>query len=134
MALAVCKVRKGDLDTPAAIHRLVIRFYGEVLHHPDLKPFFDPAKLTCHLSIIETYWERMLLGGTRYHRNMVKMHREIHRQRKFRSVDFDHWLELFIEAVDQGFAGPKAERAKFLARAITANLRRILLSRPSQTA
>lgn len=117
---------KPDLDTPAAIHRLVTCFYARVLEHPALRPYFDAARLTGRLPVIEAYWERMLLGGQRYRRNMVNVHREIHRRRAIGPAAFDSWLSLFVETVDREFTGPKAERAKFLARAIIGNLRRIL--------
>ncbi len=121
---------KADLDTPAAIHTLATRFYGKVLRDPALRRVFDPVLLDRHMAFIEAYWEKMLLGGTRYHRNMIRVHQDAHRQRNFRPSDFDRWLALFVETIDEGFAGPKAERAKFLARYIIANLRRILLASP----
>lgn len=124
---------KIDLDTPANIRILVKRFYGKVLRDPALQRVFDPVLLNRHMVFIEAYWEKMLLGGTRYHGNMIRVHQEAHRQRNFRPSDFDRWLALFVETVDEGFAGPKAERAKFLACYIIANLRRILLASP-QTA
>lgn len=133
-ALDVRDARKGDLDTPDAIAVLVHRFYAKVLRHTGLRPFFDPAHLSRQMPVIEAYWERMLLGGARYRRNMVNVHREIHRRRRISPADFDNWLALFVETVDQCFAGPKAERAKFLARAIIGNLRRLLPPDSPQTA
>lgn len=121
---------KVDLDTPAAIRTLVARFYGKVLLDPALQRVFDPVLLHRHIPLIEAYWEKMLLHGTGYHRNMVRVHQEEHRKRDFLPGDFDRWLELFVETVDEGFAGPKAERAKTLAHYIIANLRRILLASP----
>ncbi|MDE2150564.1 MAG: group III truncated hemoglobin [Gammaproteobacteria bacterium] len=126
--------RKGDLDTPDAIAALVQQFYAKVLRHPGLRPFFNPAHLSRQMPVIEAYWERMLLGGARYRRNMVNAHREIHRRRRISSADFDSWLVSFVDTVDQCFAGPRAERAKFLARAIIGNLRRILPPDSPQTA
>lgn len=119
---------KQDLDTPAAIHRLIMCFYARVLRQPALQPFFNAARLTDRLPMIEAYWERMLLDGQSYRRNMVNVHREIHRRRAIDPAAFDSWLSLFVETVDREFSGPKSERAKFLARAIIGNLRRILLN------
>ena len=117
-----------DLDSDAAIRRLVENFYAQVLRHPSLHVYFDPAALRRHLSIIEAYWQRMLLGGKRYRRNMVNVHRDIHRRLPIAEADFGHWLMLFTATVDADFAGPKAERAKFLARTIIVNLKRLLLT------
>lgn len=121
---------RTDLDTLEAIQTLVARFYKKVLPDPALQRVFDPVLLERHMPFIEAYWEKMLLGGTRYHRNMVRVHEEAHRRHDFHPGDFDRWLELFIETVDQDFAGPKAERAKSLAHFIIANLRRIILDSP----
>lgn len=124
---------RTDLDTADAIRLLTTRFYAKVLHDPALQRVFDPVLLERHMPFIQAYWEKMLLGGTDYHRNMVRVHQQAHERREFLSGDFDRWLALFVETVDQGFVGPKAERAKSLAHFIIANLRRIILE-PSQAA
>ena len=82
--------------------------------------------LDAHLPRIKAFWRKMLLGEPGYRRNMVARHAAVHARFPLGGRHFDRWLALFARTVDDGFAGPFAARAKYLARNIIANLRRNL--------
>lgn len=114
-----------DLDHPEAVSELVDAFYRKVLADPTLAPVFlhvARVDLDEHLPIIEAFWRRMLLGHRSYARNMVARHAAVHARFGLRQRHFDRWLALFIQTVDERFAGPYAERARRLAATIARNL------------
>ncbi|PKL95295.1 MAG: hypothetical protein CVV18_06070 [Gammaproteobacteria bacterium HGW-Gammaproteobacteria-8] len=118
-----------DLDTPEAIAQLVDGLYGKILADDRLRPLFvDVAEieLETHLPRIRAFWRKMLLGERdAYRRNMVARHLELHARQPLHPGDFERWLKLFREIVDEDFAGPGADRAKALATRIAGNLARL---------
>jgi hemoglobin len=120
---------KPDLDTREQVDRFVDRFYERLLKDEVLGPIFlDVAAvdLAVHLPHIKDYWAKLLLGETAYRRHTMNIHRRLHGKRALTSTDFDRWLEYFINAVDSGWEGPKADQAKRVAAAIAGNMRRSL--------
>jgi hemoglobin len=120
-----------DLDTPGAIDAFVDRFYERVLVDPLLAPIFlevariDPA---AHLPRIKAYWRKMLLGDPSYRRHMMQLHRKVDARSPLRGTHYARWLALFESTLDDGFAGPGADRARMLARRVAGNMRRNLES------
>lgn len=120
---------KPDLDNTAAIDCLVDAFYARVLTDPTLAPVFTEVAgidLETHLPRIKAFWHKMLLGEPGYRRNMVLRHAAVHARFPLGQRHFDRWLALFVQTVDEGFAGPFAARARHLARTIAWNLARNL--------
>ena len=116
-----------DLDDRRQVERFVRRFYGELLEDPVLAPIFlDVADvdLDVHLPHIIDYWCKLLLGDDRYSRHTMNIHRRLNAKRALGAEDFDRWLGYFTRAVDSGWRGPNAERAKRIARAIAGNMRK----------
>ena len=121
-----------DLDSPEAIAEMLDAFYRKVLADDRLRPLFlDVAEidLRTHLPCIRAYWCKLLPGdGDGYQSNMVARHLALHEQHPFQLDDFERWLELFRETVNEDFAGPSADRAKTLATRIAGNLVRLTRS------
>lgn len=118
---------KPDLDTEAAIDRLVIRFYYKLLNDPVVGPvFYDVAKIDVgpHILKIAHYWYKMLLGDSRYKRHTMQKHRDVHCKSPLRGEHHERWLAYFMETVDEDFSGPKAAQAKRLAMRFSENLYR----------
>tara|TARA_R110002110_G_scaffold406421_1_gene626506 strand:- start:349775 stop:350176 length:402 start_codon:yes stop_codon:yes gene_type:complete len=125
---------KPDLDSRAAIEAFVDAFYARLLTDDQLAPIFvDVASidLEVHLPHIKNYWCKLLLGDTRYQRHTMNIHRQLHHKRALRPDDFERWLSFFVAAVDENFAGDKAERAKRVATAIAANMEQSLMGKES---
>jgi hemoglobin len=121
---------KPDLDSREHIAAFLQHFYGKLLNDPVLAPIFiDVAAidLRTHLSHIQAYWEKLLLGNDDYHRHTMNIHRALHRKRALTLGDFDRWLEFFVSTVDEHFAGEKAERAKKVARHIASNMKQYIV-------
>ena len=56
----------------------------------------------------------------------MNIHRRLHGKRPLRGTDFDRWLDYFIRAVECGWEGPGADRAKRVAASIAANMKQSL--------
>ncbi len=114
-----------DLDNRERVECFVRRFYAGLLEDPVLAPIFlDVARvdLEVHLPHIIDYWSKLLLGDSNYRRHTMNIHRRLHGKQALQTADFERWLGHFLEAVDGGWSGPKAERAKRVATAIAANM------------
>ena len=122
-------MRKTDLDNREQVDRFVDSFYERLLQDEILAPIFlDVASvdLAVHLPHIKDYWAKLLLGETAYRRHTMNIHRRLHGKRTLTEADFERWLDYFVKAVDSGWEGPKAERAKQIAAVIAANMKRSL--------
>lgn len=120
---------KPDLDSPERIEQFVEAFYAKLLADVRLAPIFvDVAAIDIHQHFprIRAYWEKLLLGHGDYQRHTMNIHRDLHGKQALQAEDFEQWLRYFIATVDQGFAGPKAERAKRVASSIASNMEQAL--------
>lgn len=123
-------VAKPDLDSKENIHAFLGRFYDRLLSDPVLAPIFlDVAgiDLRVHLGHIQAYWEKLLLGEDDYRRHTMNIHRALHARRALTEADFERWLAFFMAAVDEGYEGPHAEKAKQVARHIAGNMTRYIV-------
>jgi hemoglobin len=122
--------QKPDLDSRKEVERFVRQFYARLLQDPVLAPIFlDVAAvdLSIHLPHIVDYWSKLLLGENNYRRHTMNIHRRLHVKQSLDAGDFERWLAYFQAAVDMGWEGPKADRAKQVAASIAANMRHSLL-------
>ncbi len=118
-----------DLDSRDAIWDFVRAFYEGLLADPLLGPLFTEVAavdLDQHMPHIVDYWSKLLLGETAYQRHTMNIHRRLHEKRALEDRDFERWLATFIETVNQGWQGPKAERAKLIAARIASNMQSAL--------
>jgi hemoglobin len=121
-----CRV---DLDSKQEIARFIDAFYAKVLRDQRLAPLFIEVaeiKLDVHLGHIRQYWEKLLLGETDYRRHTMNIHRALHVEHPLEPADFERWLLLFQETIDERYGGPKAERAVQVAQHIAGNMLRSL--------
>ncbi|MEP4147439.1 MAG: group III truncated hemoglobin [Halioglobus sp.] len=120
---------RSDLDTRENVELFVDRFYEQVLADEQLAPIFlDVARidLQTHLPHIKNYWCKLVLSENAYHRHTMNIHRQLHARRNLAQADFERWLNLFCQTLDQSFAGPYSEKARCIAGAIAANMQRTL--------
>lgn len=116
-----------DLANRADIERLVVEFYGDAFADPLIGPIFtDVARmdLAAHLPVMCDFWETVLFAAGRYRRNALNVHLALHARRPLTGADFERWLSLWRAAVDRGFSGPVADRAKLQAERIAGSMRR----------
>jgi hemoglobin len=113
--------RGRDLDDPAEIAEMVRRFYADVAQDDLLGPMFnDVARVDWseHLPKLTAFWCRALLSMPGYQGNPYRSHQLVHARRAFTRAHFERWLDLFHETLDGGWAGPKVEQARALARKV----------------
>lgn len=116
---------KPDLDTPEHIADFIDAFYARLLRDPQLGPIFlDVAQIDLdkHLPLIRAYWRKLILGEKGYHRHTMNIHRDLHAKRALRREDFERWLGLFCDTLEQRFEGPCAQRARDTAQHIATNM------------
>jgi hemoglobin len=115
-----------DLDSRDNIARFLQAFYGKLLNDPVLAPIFlDIAgiDIRVHLSHIQAYWEKLLLGEDNYHRHTMNIHRALHGKQALTEDHFDRWLMFYVQAVDENSSGPYADKAKKIAASIVHNMK-----------
>ncbi len=116
---------KPDLDNRQRIEAFVDAFYASLLSDPAMAHiFFDIAEvdLPTHLPLIKSYWCKLLLGESGYRRHTMNIHRAVHAKRALHSADFERWLKHFCTTVEQGYSGPRADRARRVAATIAKNM------------
>lgn len=115
---------KPDIALSADIKLLIDTFYAQVQTDDMLGPIFnDVAQVDWprHLPVMYAFWEFLLLGqADGYRGNPIQKHFELNEKHQLKAEYFDRWVALFQGTVDELFAGPKAEDAKFRAFAIAA--------------
>ena len=122
-------MERRDLDSREQVERFVDSFYAVLLKDEVLAPIFiDVAaiELAHHLPHIKNYWAKLLLGDSSYRRHTMNIHRRLHGKRALSEADFQRWLGTFVEVLDAGWEGPRAQKAKRIAAAIAGNMQQSL--------
>jgi len=100
-----------DLTTEDDIRLLVDTFYGHVQQDELLGPVFNGfahVNWASHLPAMYDFWSSVLFGTSRYKGRPFPKHIPL----PVGAAHFQRWLQLFYQAVDEHFRGPKAEEAK----------------------
>lgn len=97
-----------EIESREDVEFLVSTFYDKVLANEELKPFFKHMDFQAHLPKMIHFWSFVLLDEPNYKTNVT----EKHMQMPLKKENFDTWLRLFGETVDEHFVGEKAEMAK----------------------
>jgi hemoglobin len=110
-----------DLTTPSAIHDLVTAFYREIVFDELLEPIFGEAAETDwaeHIPRLIDYWCRILLGTAGFSGAVARTHRQLHEIVAIEPAHCDRWFGLWVQCIDERWAGPVAEQAKTHAGAL----------------
>lgn len=114
-----------DLKTREDIIVLVNTFYTKVQENKTLDNLFNTvAKVDweSHLPKMYDFWETLLFHKASYKGNPMQVHKMLHQLEKFKKSDFEIWLELFQETVNELFEGEKAELAKTRALSVATSI------------
>lgn len=109
---------KNDLQGPAEIERLVNAFYEKVRSDEMLGFIFDgiaSVDWDVHLPKMYAFWEKVLFGTGIYIGNPLASHARLMPLTEMGKPQFDRWLELFQQTVDELFEGPNAVHIKNIA-------------------
>src|SRR6056297_2999305 len=106
-----------DIRNEEDITTLVNDFYAKVEEDERLGPIFNEAADVDwdeHLPKMVDFWSKMLFRTKRYKGRPFRQHLPL----PIEQEDFDRWVGLFTETVDEHFSGPKANYAKEMAENI----------------
>ncbi len=112
---------KKEIVCPEDVQLLVRTFYSRVLLDSRLAPFFAHVvkdHWEKHLEVLDLFWNNILFYSGGYDGNPLQAHKTLHQFKTLHTQDFDRWLQLFNETVDELFEGEKAELAKQRAHSI----------------
>ena len=112
--IATREMNLTDINTRADIEQLVNNFYERVKTDPVLAPKFSHVDWVKHLPVMYNFWSSMMLGDQSYQGNPFQKHINLPIGREH----FSEWLHLFIQTVDENFAGEKSEEIKTRAQNI----------------
>lgn len=110
---------KTDITGRRELEILINWFYEKVNADEVIGSFFTDINWERHLSVVYSFWENTLFFTGGYSGNPLKTHQALHQKYSLKEEHFRRWLELFIEAVDELYAGEKAELAKQRAASIS---------------
>ncbi|MFN8238138.1 MAG: group III truncated hemoglobin [Chitinophagales bacterium] len=112
---------KQDISTRQDIDTLVKLFYDKLLQDEILQTIFRETVLSHlekHLTIIANFWDSILLDADVYRGNVTEKHIALDQRFPLNEKEFNQWLFLWKQTIDELFAGEKAEMAKFRAQSI----------------
>jgi hemoglobin len=110
----ITRMTRDDIATRADVIRLVDSFYEKVKGDELLSPVFAHVDWPSHLPTMYNFWSSLLFGDQTYSGNPFMHHKGL----AIGQAHFARWLALFIETVDERFAGDKASEIKLRAQSI----------------
>ena len=118
-----------DITGRESIILLVDAFYKKIQSDSRLGPIFDHKigdSWAPHLETMYDFWESVLFRAGKFQGNPPMKHRLVHQQTPLSPSDFERWLELFKQTLEEFFEGPKATFAWRAAQDIANVLQRKL--------
>lgn len=112
---------KPDINNRADIEKLVTSFYEKVLRDESISFYFtDVVKVNWekHLPVMYDFWENVVFYTGNYTGNPMERHMAIHRKHTMKTQEFERWLLLFHQTIDEIFEGERAETVKMRAKSI----------------
>lgn len=115
-----------DIQDKSDIRLLVDSFYEKVRQNSLLAHIFEEVAQVdwqLHLPKMYAFWASILLDEHSYEGNPMLRHIELSKICPLGETEFEEWLQLFYQTVDELFEGEKAQEAKLRA----ANIARRML-------
>jgi len=119
---------KNDISGRQDIKALVDRFYRNVLENEELAPLFAHVVWARHLPVMYDFWENALFYTGGYAGNPLEAHMNFHKKSPLTESNFDTWIRIFNDSVDELFEGKQAELTKQRAASIAAVMKVKILS------
>lgn len=118
-----------ELADRGDVMRLVNVFYDRVQADELLGPIFNEVAhvdWATHLPLMYDFWDSVLFSVGTFHGNPLLVHRALARLTPLTGREFDRWLMLFHQTIDDCFVGAMADHAKESASRIAATLQQHL--------
>jgi len=100
-------MEKSDILIPSDITKLIKTFYDKLLIS-DIKHHFISLDLEIHLPHVDAFWNAVVFPEFSYAKNLIEKHRHL----SLEKGDFNIWLRLFRESVDELYSGTNAQVLK----------------------
>lgn len=104
-----------DIENHQDIVTLLTSFYDKAAQDEVIGSKFDHLNMEEHIEVIANFWESILLGANNYKGDPFGKHIPLN----LHKPDFDRWVQLFTETIDNAFAGPVADEAKLRGETIS---------------
>jgi hemoglobin len=117
---------KKDITDRSDVELLVNSFYEKVKANPVLGYIFDDvAKInwSSHLPKMYSFWSSILIDEHSYQGNPMLIHMQLSKLTSMGETQFNEWMNLFYETIDELFEGENADNAKKRAE----NIARLML-------
>ena len=98
---------KEDIRTYEDCIQFIKHFYTKLLKDPLISHYFTPLNLDEHIPRVADFWAFILIDQPGYQNNMMTAHAQLH----LKNEDFDRWLSLFKDSINDLFEGEKTEMA-----------------------
>ena len=101
----------NDIETRADLEKILQAFYKKAFADDLIGRFFTevvPLDLETHIPVITDFWESVLFGTRGYRKNVMEVHKNIHRLSPIHKQHLDRWLKLFQETIDGNYSGERA--------------------------
>ena len=111
----------NDIENRTDIILLVDRFYNHVQENQEIGPIFTEiaqVNWVHHLPKMYDFWESILFGKAIYKGNPMLTHFSLNQKIPLQEAEFGIWKAIFIQTVDELFAGENAETIKQKAQSI----------------
>ncbi|MCX2429170.1 MULTISPECIES: group III truncated hemoglobin [unclassified Pedobacter] len=111
----------NDIENRTDIILLVDRFYNHVQENQEIGPIFTEiaqVNWVHHLPKMYDFWESILFGKAIYKGNPMLTHFSLNQKTPLQEAEFSIWKAIFIQTVDELFAGENAETIKQKAQSI----------------
>ncbi|OWK71165.1 sec-independent protein translocase TatC [Pedobacter sp. AJM] len=111
----------NDIENRTDIILLVDRFYNHVEENQEIGPIFTEiaqVNWVHHLPKMYDFWESILFGKAIYKGNPMLTHFSLNQKIPLQEAEFSIWKAIFIQTVDELFAGENAETIKQKAQSI----------------
>ncbi len=113
---------KNDIVNRKDIYLIVNEFYKKLLTDENMKHFFEKFnqtnELEKHLQILVDFWDNILFYSGTYQRNAMLPHIELNKEKPFKELHFNIWLNYFHQIIDENYIGNNANIAKNRATSI----------------
>lgn len=108
-----------DITNMEDIEVMVNSFYDKIKNDELLGPVFNEKikDWSKHLPLMYSFWGSMLLATRTYSGNAYDKHAQL----PIDAFHFERWIDIFINNIDENFAGKVADLAKFFAKNVSSN-------------
>ena len=106
---------KNDISSRQDIEIFIRAFYDKVIKDPTIGIIFTELvhiNWDHHISLINDFWETILLDNPVYKNNAMDVHYKLHAMYPLGKHHFDAWLNLFNQTLDEMYVGPITSLAK----------------------